>query len=86
MSPRDLLGPVQPVGGGLGENLVDERALARTGNPANDVEQADGKGNVDFLKVVCPGSPHNEGFVGWHLFLGVLVDAFPPGKEGSGNA
>ncbi len=56
---RDLR-PVQLAGGGLPQDVLDERALARAADARHHGDDAEGDRDVDVLEVVVPGAPDDQ--------------------------
>ena len=86
MSPGKLFGPVQGIGCRFGQNFIDERTLARTRNPTYHGKKSDGKGNVNFPKVVRPGRTNDEFGFARPFVLGILFYLLFSGKKGSAPA
>ena len=55
VAARDLAGAVELVGEHLVEDVVDERGLARAGDPGDGDEGAEGEAHVDAVEVVLTG-------------------------------
>ncbi len=63
MGARGDLGAVQDLGGGLPDDVLGERALARAARAGDHVDHAQGDRHVDVLEVVLPGASDDEGGV-----------------------
>ena len=60
MAPRHLAGAVELVRHHLGQDLVDQRRLARTGHAGHAGQQPQRKVDVDVLQVVLPGTADGD--------------------------
>src|SRR5262245_22217647 len=60
VAARSALAAVQVAQQGLGENVVDQRALAGAGDASHANERAQGNRDIDFLEIVVRGADDGE--------------------------